>query len=539
MRYPTRNIAAGLAFLFLFATLLPAQVTRGVGRLNTVETTEGRGRYLLFVIGIDQYEYWLDLHNAVSDARGVENLLTQQFGFEEALPPLYNESATHENILRSFDRLRHLVRPEDNLLIFFAGHGHTRLDTIGDQVVESGYLIPVDGEGTGSHNWYSYLNINHFLDQASLLPIRHVTVILDACHSGFGLGRAAGGARGADEWAPALTAKVSRRVITSARRDQLALDSGPVKEHSLFTGALIQGLQETTADLNIDGVVTTSELGLYLQQTVSEASAGAQTPDFGAFGLDERGEMILEINSNSPAILINNALTQLRTGQLNEFRQTFRRLQKLKLPIPQVFYLQYRYAILENDIDLALNTLKEVMTTMQGKIEKNNLHNAYKTWMLLQYWSDLMRITTPIDTTLSFELLSANANQTRVSQDSFRTVLRFPVQTSFQLKITNNTTAPVYVYCLLIDEDGLFEVLQLWKDPDLRYGRGLLPGASALTYSFQHPNLRGIEYARIFSSPRPIDAFVSPPSFIRTKGHERAALPKGIRTHIFEAAFTE
>lgn len=525
-------------WLLFYPIILPGQ-TRGVGKLNAEPPISKQGRFLLFTIGIDQYDNWLNLHNAVSDAKGVAALLTQQFGFTPILAPLYNEKATRVNILRSFDELRHTLHPDDNLLIFFAGHGHTRLDTIGAHILESGYLIPADGEGTGKKNWSSFLNINHFLDRASMLPARHVTVVLDACHSGFGLGRAASDTRGAEEWSPALTGKVSRRVITSARRNQLALDSGPMPRHSLFTGALIQGLQEAKADLNRDGVVTTSELGLYLQQNVSEASGGTQTPDFGAFDLDERGEMILELNSDAPATLINNGLAQLRSGQLNAFRNTFHRLQKLDLPLSQIYYLQYRYAILENDIDLALKTLKELVETMEGKIEANNLHAVFKTRMLLEYWSDLFRITNPIGKTLTFELVSTDADKARIEQDSFRTTFRFPIQTSFQIKITNNTSAPCYVYCLLLDEDGQIEVLQLWEDPELRYGHGLLPGASELTYTFQHPNLRGIEYVRMFSSPEPIDAFVSPPSFIRTIGHERPLLPERIKTHIFELAFAD
>jgi hypothetical protein len=35
---------------------------------------------------------------------------------------------------------------------------------------------------------------------------------------------------------------VSRKAITSARRDQLARDGGPVAGHSLFAGVLIDGL---------------------------------------------------------------------------------------------------------------------------------------------------------------------------------------------------------------------------------------------------------------------------------------------------------
>ncbi len=539
-----RFIATMLAITLVVTTFAqkeekqPPPATRGVSPVNKALPPAKDGRYYIFTIGIDHYENWLDLHNAVSDARGIGALLTQHFGFENILPPLYNAEANHDRILRSFDMLRSLLKPEDNLLIFFAGHGHTRVDTIGGQIIESGYLIPSDGDALDTKAWYSYLNINHFLDRASLLPARHVTVIFDACHSGFALGSAASGTRGVESYSVEVSNSISRRVITSARRSQLALDSGPVAGHSLFTGSMIQGLTEAKADLDNDGLVTTSELGLYLQQSVNHASDGTQTPDFGTFQLDQRGEMILELGSDAPAILLNNALAQLRSGELATFRKTFRHLQKLNLPLSQTFYLQYRYAMMENNIDLALQTLQSIVELKEGEIEKSNLHAAYKTSVILEYWSDLLKITTPLDPALELDLMEVeDASKSLISADSIRATYRFPINSSFQIKMTNHSEQPMYIYCLLMDEDGMIEVLQIWEDPELRYGHGLLPGTSALTYKFEHPNLRGIEYFRLFVSPEPIDAFVSPPSYIRMENNRRPKIPPGIRTQIFELAF--
>jgi tetratricopeptide (TPR) repeat protein len=66
--------------------------------------------------------------------------------------------------------------------------------------------------------------------------------------------------------------------------------------HSLFTGTLIDGLKNKDADLDGDGIVTSSELGLYLQQQVGQAAqakGSGQTPDFGEFNLDNRGQMVI------------------------------------------------------------------------------------------------------------------------------------------------------------------------------------------------------------------------------------------------------
>lgn len=91
----------------------------------------------------------------------------------------------------------------------------------------------------------------------------------------------------------------SRRIITSALDDQVALDSGPVHGHSLFTGCLIEAL---TDGIKKSGrrVTTGSELGLYVQGRVQTYPGSTQTPDFGTFTFDDRGEMIIPLSIESP-----------------------------------------------------------------------------------------------------------------------------------------------------------------------------------------------------------------------------------------------
>lgn len=255
------------------------------------------GRNVLAVIGIDEYQQNLvfrKLTNAVSDAKGIRDLLVETFGFLEPVPHLFDAAATQPAITRLVTvQLKKELKPDDNLVLFFAGHGFTYESQIGEDKVETGYIIPVEAGA----DLDQYIKMNSFLEDVSLLPARHVLVILDACHSGFALGNAMQLHReGAVQYQANLVRNRSRRVVTSARRDERALDGGPVAGHSLFTGTLIDGLRNKKADLDGNGIVTSSELGLYLQQTVGQAAqarSSQQTPDFGSFNLDDRGEMAI------------------------------------------------------------------------------------------------------------------------------------------------------------------------------------------------------------------------------------------------------
>ena len=256
-----------------------------------------RGRNVVAVIGIDRYRHWPRLHNAVNDARGARDVFLRH-GYEELVAPLFDDLATAEAIRRLVtDDLSELA-PNDSLILFFAGHGHTHAKTFEDgHAVKTGYMVPVDADAPGGRI-ATWLRLDNWLSDVARLPARHILVILDACYSGIALGSII---RWRDSGVPAtasldhLSRRRSRKIITSALDDQRAMDSGPVPGHSLFTGCLIEGL---TAGLAGRGrtVATGSEIGLYVQQRVTTYPDSAQTPDFGTLELDNRGELLIGLD---------------------------------------------------------------------------------------------------------------------------------------------------------------------------------------------------------------------------------------------------
>jgi formylglycine-generating enzyme required for sulfatase activity len=253
------------------------------------------GRRVIAVVGIDRYHAWPRLNNAVSDAKGARRVFFEH-GFEEVVPPLLNEAATADAIrgLVTDDLAR--LHQDTSLVLFFAGHGHTETRNLPAGLVKTGYLIPVDGKRPGGRA-ASWLPLDHWLNDVARLPIRHILVILDACHSGIALSQETmWRTRGAASSGPLyeLRRRQSRRVITSALDHQRAMDSGPIEGHSLFTGCLIEALTEGLArgpQLEVTG----SEIGLYVQARVSSYPGSQQTPDFGALKYDDRGELVVSL----------------------------------------------------------------------------------------------------------------------------------------------------------------------------------------------------------------------------------------------------
>lgn len=257
-------------------------------------TAHATGRRLVAAIGINGYQRWPRLDNAVHDARAALAAF-ERLGFERAAEPLYDEAATADAIRRLVTDQLSRLHKNDSLVVFFAGHGHTTTQTFHDgESIKTGYVIPVDGdppEVSGAR----WLRLDSWLSDIARLPVKHLLVFLDACHSGIALGALIKW-RGPQQDSGALEClarRRSRKVITSALDDQRAMDGGTQSGHSLFTQCLLDGLDGGIAPPGT--LVTGSQIGLYLQQRVASFPGSGQTPDFGALEQDRRGEFVIPL----------------------------------------------------------------------------------------------------------------------------------------------------------------------------------------------------------------------------------------------------
>lgn len=270
--------------------------SRALARATTTDRAVGvHGRAVVAVIGVDRYQRWPRLTNAVHDAVGTLELF-QRLGFELAAEPLLDDRATGAALQALVTDDLAALRPDDSLVLFYAGHGGTRQHDLGDRVVRTGYLIPVDASDVPGRA-STWIELEGWLRAVALLPARHILVILDACHSGIALDpvsrwRDLGGP--GDLPLPTVRGRRSRRILTSALEGQVASDGGPVSGHSLFTGCLIEALTGGLPS-HPGGVVTAAELAAYVQRRVESYPGARQTPDFGGFAFDDRGEMLIPV----------------------------------------------------------------------------------------------------------------------------------------------------------------------------------------------------------------------------------------------------
>jgi hypothetical protein len=281
-------------------------------------------RYVFAGIGIDDYAEatWPDLANANHDLNAVRDLLTQRFGFFTTDDLVIRDGAADETGIKRLVRgtLREVLRPEDRLVLFYAGHGAVATDTVADrEVVHTGHIVPHDA----SDRW-SWIQVNDFLGWVNNLPAEQILVILDACHSGFALPANLKEREDSTIAVEDLESQPGRRVLVSAKAFQLAADGGgDFPNNSLFTGWLTEGLRleldgEGGADRDGDGVVSTWELFHFLRERLQEGGA-KQTPVFGTFSERDAGGQIVFPLGVDPA----DAAYERAMAALQESDQTF------------------------------------------------------------------------------------------------------------------------------------------------------------------------------------------------------------------------
>ena len=235
------------------------------------------------MIGINNYDKASPLSYAVSDAREIRAVLVDELGFsEECVTLLVDSEAARGRILNSyFSFASPGIDLDERIIVFFAGHGHTRTGIRG----EVGYLVPVDGD---VDDLSTLIRWDEFTTNAELVRAKHMLFIMDACYGGLALMRNI--SPGSARFLKDMLLRYSRQVLTAGKADEVVSDSGgPLPGHSVFTGHLIEGLRGKAATEN--GVITANGLMSYVYGKVANDKNSHQTPHYGYF--DGDGDFIL------------------------------------------------------------------------------------------------------------------------------------------------------------------------------------------------------------------------------------------------------
>jgi WD40 repeat protein/pimeloyl-ACP methyl ester carboxylesterase len=279
--------------------------------LSQSQTIKGFNHSYAVIIGIDQYSGGIPkLSNAVNDAKRISEILEQDHGYD--VTTLIDEHATQLSIIELLTNdLGAKVKPDDRLLLYFAGHGLAQDDRDGKG--PQGYFIPYDAI---MHDPKTYVSMKNLRDALRDINCRHFLGLLDCCYAGsfrWSSYRDIGDSLKSEMFLESYHHYISEaawQVIASSSYDEKAHDSSPLDqkdlfesssrersrggEHSPFASALINGLSGK-ADRLPDGVITADELNMYIYDEVvkiTESAGKRQTPQIWSFNESHKGKYI-------------------------------------------------------------------------------------------------------------------------------------------------------------------------------------------------------------------------------------------------------
>ncbi len=200
-----------------------------------IELSSGT-KYAL-VIGNDEYRHLKNLTTAVNGARAIDEILRTQYGFETRL--LLN--ATRRQIMVAFSELQQELEDDDQVLIYYAGHGERSGD---DDAIT--YWLPVDAE----ENQMSYdadgIKSTWITNEMRAMKAKHVMIVADSCYAGAMVRpvRVSVPSRSIDERRLKWMVKRRSRTVLTSGGNRPVLDESPDGTHSVFTQALVSVLSE-------------------------------------------------------------------------------------------------------------------------------------------------------------------------------------------------------------------------------------------------------------------------------------------------------
>lgn len=255
-----------------------------IGKDEIADAVDANRKDYALIFATDAYENWDDLVNPINDATTIEKILREKYGFQTEI--ILN--ATLEEVTaKLYDYNTKRFNPQDQLFVFFAGHGYY------DEVLGEGYVVASNSlmNDKGKNSYLAHSILRQRLEN---IKCEHIFLTMDVCFGGTfdpvlakaRAGEAMDEATDTQYLVRKLT-KRTRKYLTSGSK-QYVPDGAPGK-HSPFAAKFIQALREVGGGSG--RILTLYELNTYFQKIQTE-------PRFGGFGSDDNASDFVFVMKN-------------------------------------------------------------------------------------------------------------------------------------------------------------------------------------------------------------------------------------------------
>ncbi|MCB0489785.1 MAG: caspase family protein [Cyclobacteriaceae bacterium] len=244
-------------------------IVSGVDLLGNSVLVDRKDYALIFAT--DKYDHWDDLVNPINDAHSIADELKSKYGFETEIV----ENPTIEDVwekLRAYNERK--FKPQDQLLVFFAGHGQF------DESFGEGYVVAKNSLANDKSKT-TYISHNRLRGVVNNIPCEHIFMMMDVCFGGtfdpvLARARSAMALEATDE--ELIVRKLShktRKYLTSGGKEYVS--DGIPGHHSPFATKLLESFK---TEGGADKILTIAEIQTNMEKL-------KQLPRFGSFGDDQ------------------------------------------------------------------------------------------------------------------------------------------------------------------------------------------------------------------------------------------------------------
>lgn len=223
------------------------------------------------VFATNEYDHFDDLVNPIYDGETIAKELKEKYGFEVDIVL----NATYDEV---FEKIREYnerkFSPQDQLLIFFAGHG------MFDETFGEGYVVASNSLANDKSRT-TYISHARLRGVINNIPCEHILLVMDVCFGGtldpvIARSRASAFEVSEREMLARKFSYKTRKYLTSGGKEYVP--DGTPGAHSPFAARFISALRDLGGE---DRILTLAELQIALEKL-------KLLPRFGSFGDDEK-----------------------------------------------------------------------------------------------------------------------------------------------------------------------------------------------------------------------------------------------------------
>jgi len=245
-------------------------ILRGMDAISDAVAIDRKDYALLFAT--DKFDHFKDLVNPIYDSHSIARELEERYGFHVEIVENANQD---EVMVKLREYAQRNYKPQDQLMVFFAGHGHY------DDVVGEGFVVARNSLANDESK-NTYISHNRIRSNINNIQCEHIFLIMDVCFGGTfdpvlaSARNVYDDTRDREYLAKKLSMK-TRKYLTSGSKEYVS--DGVVGQHSPFAKRMIEALKTNGGE---DRILILDEIKLHMERMQT-------TPRFGEFGDDEKG----------------------------------------------------------------------------------------------------------------------------------------------------------------------------------------------------------------------------------------------------------